>query len=333
MAALGTGLLGLVIRTVLSGNGFGLYKMLYLSEDITKACTAAGPRGSAKLADCIARNCTAALDREGYGAAAYGNLFVGRCIDKISAGKFYQLTVPLFSNVVWIREHPNHVLRFLRLVVSLWAERMKYYFIWKTAEGSCLLAGFGFQGYDAEGKALGWRGVENVDILGIETAWSVQVITRAWNKKTQKWLEMYTYHRTGRSLLATYFVSAFWHGLYPGFYTFFLSVPAITELERLSREKLNPILIPSYNSRDPKSYPYDFKGVFYIIFGYLSFYPAMNFITQAFSQGTLVNCHRALGAFNYINYAQIALAYVVLMLLPKKRSAAAAADGQKVKKG
>jgi len=33
---------------------------------------------------------------------------------------------------------------------------------------------------------------------------------------TQKWLQRYVYFRNSESLLITYFVSAFWHGFYPG---------------------------------------------------------------------------------------------------------------------
>ena len=60
-----------------------------------------------------------------------------------------------------------------------------------------------------------------------------QTLSRVWNKRTQGWLERYTYLRTGRSLTATYFISAFWHGLYPGFFLFFMSIPLMTNIERL----------------------------------------------------------------------------------------------------
>lgn len=55
----------------------------------------------------------------------------------------------------------------------------------------------------------------------------------------------YTYLRTGRSLVATYFISAFWHGLYPGFFLFFMSIPLMTNIERLI--KVEPhIIVPYY---------------------------------------------------------------------------------------
>ena len=53
------------------------------------------------------------------------------------------------------------------------------------AEGASILGGFGFEGYTADGKEKGWKGVENIDIMGFETATSVQSISRHWNKRTQ----------------------------------------------------------------------------------------------------------------------------------------------------
>jgi lysophospholipid acyltransferase len=112
----------------------------------------------------------------------------------------------------------SHLARFLHMIPTIYGERFKFYFAWKMAEGGCVIAGFGFEGYDRDGNAIGWRGVENVDIWRLETAPNIQDQSRYWNKRTQQWLERYTYNRTGQSLIMTYFVSSLWHGLYPGDY-------------------------------------------------------------------------------------------------------------------
>jgi len=141
------------------------------------------------------------------------------------------------------------------LYLALAASRCKYYFVWMMAEGGSNLAGFGFEGYDKEGRVIGWEGVKNIDIIGFETASCIQHLSRAWNKRTQGWLERYTYLRCGRSLLVTYFVSAFWHGLYPGFFIFFMTIPLYTNFERLARAKLNPLLAPGYDGYNYATYP------------------------------------------------------------------------------
>jgi hypothetical protein len=119
--------------------------------------------------------------------------------------------------------------------------RMKYYFAWKNAEGASNIWYAGFQGFDPKtGEPLGWENANNVDILDFEFATNVKTLSAAWNKKTANWLGRYVYMRTNGSLIATYGMSAFWHGFYPGYYLFFLSVPILTFCERMGRKKLTP---------------------------------------------------------------------------------------------
>jgi hypothetical protein len=125
--------------------------------------------------------------------------------------------------------------------VALLMIRQKYYFAWKNAEGASNIWYAGFEGFDAEGNALGWENSNNVDALTFETADNLKTLTAAWNKKTANWLGKYVYMRTGGSLVATYGLSAFWHGFYPGYYFFFLSVPLLTFCERTARKKITPL--------------------------------------------------------------------------------------------
>merc|ERR1712176_363626 len=46
--------------------------------------------------------------------------------------------------------------------------------------------------------------------------------------------------RTGGNLVAVYSTSAFWHGFYPGYYLFFLSIPLLTFCDRMAKKKLSP---------------------------------------------------------------------------------------------
>lgn len=118
--------------------------------------------------------------------------------------------------------------------------RQKYYFAWKNVEGSCNLWYAGFEGFDKDGNAKGWDNSSNVDIWIYETAPNFKVGSGAWNKKTAGWLSKYIYFRTGGNLIMTYMTSAFWHGFYPGYYMFFLSIPLLTACERLSAQKISP---------------------------------------------------------------------------------------------
>jgi MBOAT, membrane-bound O-acyltransferase family len=124
--------------------------------------------------------------------------------------------------------------------------RQKYYFAWKNSEGANNVWYAGFEGYnDKTGEPIGWDNSRNMDILKFETAQNVQTLSKEWNKKTSNWLTRYVYIRTGGSLAAVYSMSAFWHGFYPGYYLFFLSVPLLTFCERIGRKKISPYFINS----------------------------------------------------------------------------------------
>ena len=148
------------------------------------------------------------------------------------------ILTPAFLEQPWFK-------RYAYTWVSLFFVREKYYFAWKNAEGANNIWYAGFEGFDANGEALGWENSNNVDIVDFETAPSLKVLSAAWNKKTANWLSRYVYIRTGGSLAATYGMSAFWHGFYPGYYFFFLSVPLLTFCERIGKKKLSARFNPS----------------------------------------------------------------------------------------
>jgi len=124
--------------------------------------------------------------------------------------------------------------------LGLFALREKYYFGWKNAEGALNIWYAGFDGFDNNGNALGWETSNNMNILGFELAQDLQSATKEWNIKTSNWLTRYVYFRTGGNLMAVYSMSAFWHGFYPGYYMFFLSVPLATFCDRLGKKKVSP---------------------------------------------------------------------------------------------
>merc|ERR1712176_1689068 len=102
----------------------------------------------------------------------------------------------------------------------------------------------GFDGFDEKGNAKGWSVACNANIPGFELASNTASMSKEWNKKTSLWLNRYVYIRTNGNLMAVYSLSAFWHGFYPGYYLFFLSVPLLTFVERLAKKKISPYFSP-----------------------------------------------------------------------------------------
>lgn len=105
----------------------------------------------------------------------------------------------------------------------------------KYSIGICVMDGFGFQ--MVKGHPT-WDGVSNINVFGFLGSQDLGEATRNWNLRTQKWLSRYVYQRTHDSLLAVYFVSAFWHGFYPGYYCSFLSLGFGQFVNRLTYSRL-----------------------------------------------------------------------------------------------
>ncbi|KAL8112407.1 hypothetical protein AgCh_019933 [Apium graveolens] len=109
--------------------------------------------------------------------------------------------------------------------------RCKYYFIWSISEASIIISGLGFSGWtESSPPKPRWDRAKNVDILGVELAKSAVEVPLTWNIQVSTWLRHYVYERLlqkGKKpglfhLLATQTVTAVWHGLYPGYFIFFI---------------------------------------------------------------------------------------------------------------
>lgn len=162
----------------------------------------------------------------------------------------------------------------------------------------------------------GWRGVENIDIITYETGTNIQSLSRAWNKRTQSWLEQYVYQRTNRSLLCTYAVSALWHGLYPGFFLFFFAAALMSSIERLIRVKINPLVLA-----DPRSAEYHTKSagvirVLYTVLCWLVTTVTLTYHAQTFYMKSLERSIGAFKSFYFIPNILFILVYFILELAP-----------------
>eukprot|EP00605_Chrysophyceae_sp_TOSAG23-4_P001266 GSChrysophyteH1.ASY1.ANO1.1377.1 assembled CDS len=225
---------------------------------------------------------------------------------------------------VWIAAHPSHIERYWFMFKCMFSERLKFYYIWKVAEGACILAGFGFSGYDANGNSKGYRAAENMDVMGHEFATTVQILSRGWNKGTQGWLERYTFNRYNQSLLITYFISGVWHGVYPGFLLMFMSVPILTACERQFKAKINPLVVPEFDGRDLTTYPTHTIGYIYWFACMIGMKVSMNYLTQTFSMGFWENAWTAWSSYHHIPHFTWLVVYVILAYgfkAPKKKTA------------
>lgn len=235
-----------------------------------------------------------------------------------------------------VNVNKGYLFMFYYMIVSNYTERLRYYFAWKSAEGSNNFAGFGFDGYDEKGNEIGWAASSNVDLLNFDTSTCMQNITRFWNLRTQGWLERYTYLRTNRSLFATYFISALWHGLYPGYFLFFLIVPVMTQIEREMRTKINPLIYgPDYKTKVyPKlqfslfggilKYKRDLPSSFiewvYAIVCWLGTFISLIYVIQVFFFLTWEKCMASYRYFKFSIHIALFVFLFLLKLIPAPKS-------------
>lgn len=108
--------------------------------------------------------------------------------------------------------------------------RSRYYFAWSNGWASLAFAGFDFLEWDEKtGKAVWGRGC-NSRPLKVEFCDSGRKLPVNWNISTGVFLRRYVYERltppsgkpTFFTLVATQLVSGLWHGLYPGYFFFFI---------------------------------------------------------------------------------------------------------------
>jgi len=213
----------------------------------------------------------------------------------------------VYFNPTYLVPGANLAIYFLKCCANLLSKRFNYYFVWKISEGACILAGFGYNE-----KTKEWDGVENVEILGYELAPTTSFLTKAWNKRTQKWLEKYTYKRCSNQSIRepfTYFISAFWHGLYPGYYFFFLTIAVYTAL-------FEKIVFIKYFPEQFKQMKEDIKsGKFSLFrcFTWLTTHIFLNFCGCAFMAKTL---SQAMTCWNYLKFYPL-IALLILAILVK----------------
>lgn len=87
-----------------------------------------------------------------------------------------------------------------------------------------------------------------VDIRETELCTTPSGYIAGWNTSVQSWLKVYVYRPLPRGTpraarqLVVFLVSAFWHGIHPGYYLCFAGMFAMVNVEQLARAAFTPLL-------------------------------------------------------------------------------------------
>ncbi|KAG5665622.1 hypothetical protein KAF25_009747 [Fusarium avenaceum] len=176
--------------------------------------------------------------------------------------------------------------------------RLKYYGVWYLTEGSCILAGMGYNGVDPVTGKVFWNRLQNIDPWAVETAQNPRGYLGGWNINTSNWLRNYIYLRVTprgkkpgfRASLMTFGTSALWHGFYPGYYLSFVLASLIQTVAKNFRRNVRPFFLNPVTSKPTT------KKRYYDFVSYLATQLTFTFATTPFLilefQGSLLTWSR-----------------------------------------
>ncbi|KAF5663668.1 putative membrane-bound O-acyltransferase domain-containing protein [Fusarium heterosporum] len=190
--------------------------------------------------------------------------------------------------------------------------RLKYYGVWYLTEGSCILAGMGYNGVDPVTGKVFWNRLQNIDPWAVETAQNPRGYLGGWNINTSNWLRNYVYLRVTprgkkpgfRASLMTFGTSALWHGFYPGYYLSFVLASLIQTVAKNFRRHVRPFFLdPVTGNPSPNKKYYDFAS-------YLATQLTFTFATAPF---LILQLQGSLLAWSRVNF--YAVIWTVLSLI------------------
>lgn len=135
------------------------------------------------------------------------------------------------------------------------ANRLKYYFAWYMSDVAGLISGIGYNPTNRDKFSRSQNAIfTKVDLANCQA----EAMSR-WNISISKWLRCCIYLRANEAPLPrflkgiighrqyatilTRFVSAFWHGFYPGYYLAFLCTVFQFEADSVARKYIKPLFI------------------------------------------------------------------------------------------
>ncbi|XP_003747942.1 lysophospholipid acyltransferase 1 [Galendromus occidentalis] len=193
------------------------------------------------------------------------------------------------------------------LTLFSFLSRAQYYLVWKMSEAVCNSSGYGYY-VTPEGEEK-WDGADNIRIFKLETAPSLKVVLDNWNVSTQRWLKHVCYDRKVESkTVMTFFISAVWHGFYPGYFLAFMTCSLFVTASRKMRRCIRPRVVKGPGSQ----FLYDV--VTFVFSSAFLAYTTMPFVLLQF--GKAVHVWREVYFFGHV---LALLAFAVPYVLPPVR--------------
>ena len=95
-----------------------------------------------------------------------------------------------------------------------------------------------------------------------------------------------------------------------------MTLPLLTNIERLCKAKLNPLIVPGFDGFNLTSYPKTFTGSAYWVGCGILLKVILDNIVQPFNFGSFARSHTSLMSFNYFGHCVATVTYIILELMP-----------------
>lgn len=189
----------------------------------------------------------------------------------------------------------------------------KYYVVWWLGEGACSIIGLSYNGRDEKGKVK-WDRIRMVDIVKFKFARSItRDMVPNWNIMSQHWLSKYVHRRFVASGLSrsasrylTFLVSAIWHGLYPGYYLFFIQCAVFIEISNL----LYAMVWPFFTKEDGVTPKYPQMYILNVLIP-ISTIACLDYLAITFQLMAFTSAIKALSSVYWIGHIFMAFVIVV----------------------
>lgn len=154
--------------------------------------------------------------------------------------------------------------------------------------------------------------IHNINIFEVEFSPTMGNTMKNWNMTVQWWIATYIHRKTpfkNKSLrmFTTLLVSAFWHGVAPGYYLTFLCVPLTVIAEVQMSKAIKPYLSPEL------CYWYDWLSWFF-------HYRSMEYLGCGFMLIQLAPCLEAWKSMYFVGHIVMAAFIVIPFFIPKKHT-------------
>lgn len=184
------------------------------------------------------------------GLFLFGKIFLPLCS--------YCGNIEFYNSSFWFK-------KWYFVTLAVFFMKFKYHFGWKCLDLSCLTSGGAFSGviYDSKNGniiKIEWNRARNINSFSTALPNETAMVVRNWNMTVNDWLTNYVFARAvapkflqksmgdfGSKVLITRLTSAFYHGIYPGYYVFFFYSKFCTDMLTLLRS-----ILPTYEDFDEK---------------------------------------------------------------------------------